>query len=220
MFDFGRSKINFNISPAMTCHAFLKIHPWFLTTQVWSWKEAPRGIDATWWKMSSRACGWSLEAPVFRVACSPTLVWMLDPKTMPSYVVFTRELSSNQPSKFHFLNSTLGLAIFQDQKIKIYVLLFRGLQWFRLKIPLALWFPVPRSYRLPQEEFGRRGGWMLKLEISPTPKLCDVDRQINRFIGEKNGWKKSYPKAIFDKTCGTVFFLNGLFRWFQEIDVL
>ena len=22
MFDFGRSKINFNISPAMTCHAF------------------------------------------------------------------------------------------------------------------------------------------------------------------------------------------------------
>ena len=55
---------------------------------------------------------------------------MLDPKTMPSYVVFTRELSSNQPSKFHFLNSTLGLAVFQDQKKKImcfYSVVYSGL---------------------------------------------------------------------------------------------
>lgn len=90
-------------------------------------------------------------------------------------------------------------------KNKNHLLLFRGLQWFRLKIPPGPLISSATPATSIRKNLAEEVEWMLKLEISPTPKLWDFDRQIKRFIGEKMDEKNLIPKQ-FSKKCGTVFF--------------
>ena len=125
------------------------------------------------------------------------------------------ELSSHQPSKFHFSEEYSRIGNLSRSKDKNHVLLFRGLQWFRFRgSPWPFDFQCHAATSIRKnlaEEVGECWSWK---SLSNT-KMCDVDRQIKRFIGEKMEETILIPKQFSIKNVG-LFFLNGLFRWFGD----